>query len=110
MIDPLIVRPAARPKVGDFAVLDTRYSQTVVGPISKVTAQKAFHPDPWGGPRESRSDIADMLYSGDEKTAVELAAKVKSSKEARDLEQKESSERHRDRVSAMLAQLWEAPQ
>lgn len=110
MSDSLIIRPAAHPKVGDFAVLDTRYSQTVVGPISKVTAQRAFHPCPWGGARESRSDIADILYSGDEKTTRDLAAKVKSSKEARDLEQKESSERHQDRVSAMLAQLWESPQ
>lgn len=108
--ESLIVRPAARPKVGDFAVLETRYSQTVLGPISKVTAQRAFHPDMWGGARESRSDIEDMLYCGDEKTARDLAAKVKSSKEARDMEIKEAGERHRDRVSAMLSQLWEAQQ
>lgn len=94
----------AEPSAAEWAVIRASYpSFAAVGPISKQTSQRIYHPDKWGHGREAFTDLSAVLYRGAEDGCKVLAERLMSSRALADQEQRASGQRHADRVENLVS-------
>lgn len=87
------------PKIGDWIVLTPNYPAAVAsGPVSKLTAQRAYHPDRWGGSREQFSDFTAIRFCGAEAVCKSLAEKIVSSSALKKQDERDAQLRHNKRI------------
>ncbi len=98
-------------KVGDWIVKHDRWSDYIaLGPVSKVTAKRCYHPDRWAGGREAFTDAEDIVLTADEPKARLVAEKLKSSRALRDQERDAASARHTSRRDRIVAEAKGTPE
>lgn len=91
-------------KQAEWAVITSSYPKyCAVGPISKQTAQRIYHPDKWGQGREAFTYLDAVLFRGDEQSCSLLAERLKSSLALSEEERKASVARHQERVAKHIA-------
>lgn len=89
--------------VGQFAVIRGSWSDyAVVGPVSKVTAQRLYHPDKYGGQRETFSDLSTVLLVTDQASCRALQEKLTSSKALSKEEVMAANARHAKREADLI--------
>jgi hypothetical protein len=94
----------AAAKVGDWVVLNCNYPAFhATGPVSKVTAQRVYHPDWFAPTRESFSPITSVLFVGSETVAKRVSEMLKDSKSLCGIEQRDSVARHERRIAEIVS-------
>lgn len=89
--------------VAEWAVIRSNYTAaTAVGPISKQTAQRIYHPSKWGGTQECFTDLGAVLFRGPQQVCQRLAEQIVSSKALAEQERRAAYGRHEDRTSRLI--------
>jgi hypothetical protein len=99
----------ADPRIGQFAAVRDSWRTEVVGPISKVTAQRIYYPATHNAKREAFSDLTSVLYIGEPAVAARLCEVIKSSSALSDQDCRAARLRHEMRIKAAIAKATSPP-
>ena len=90
-------------QIGDHIVTRARYGDfKLLGPVSRKTKLRVYHPAAWGKDREAYSDASSVLAAGSGEAMKLLHERLTSSLALCDLERRSALARHRDRVAKLL--------
>jgi hypothetical protein len=79
----------------------------VIGPISRQTALRVYHPRGWTA-GNTFTPLQDIVFRGDERGCRELAQQLASSLALQNQERDAASKRHQARVSKLIAEALKA--